>query len=97
MDHAIDVVQEMLLDGNAVAGVLQEVFAQEMTACPAECASCGQVGMLGSLLAYIHSPGIVLRCPTCGSIVLRLVVTEREIYLDARGAKYVKIRMKDKG
>jgi hypothetical protein len=97
MDNAADIIQEMRLDGNAVAGVLQEIFTEEMTACPAKCANCGQVGEVGRLLAYVHTPGIVLRCPGCSAIVLRLVTTGKEIYLDARGAKYLKIRMKAEG
>ena len=39
-----DVNQELMLDANAVAGVLQEIFGVEMTAAPAECAHCGQRG-----------------------------------------------------
>ncbi len=97
MDQEIDVIEAMRLDGNAVAGVLQEIFTAEMTACPAECAHCGQVGELGRLLAYVHTPGIVLRCPGCGGIVLRLVTTGEDVYLDARGARYIKIRMKAEG
>ncbi len=97
MELTTDMIEAMRLDGNAVAGLLQEIFAEEMTACPAECATCGMVGEIGGLLAYVHTPGIVLRCPACGNVVMRMVVTGREIYLDARGARYVRIRMKDKG
>jgi hypothetical protein len=97
MEREIDVTEAMRLDGNAAAGVLQEIFTEEMTACPAECANCGQVGEVGRLLAYIHAPGIVLCCPACGAIVLRVVHTGEYVYLDARGARYLKIRIKDKG
>jgi hypothetical protein len=93
MENAVDIIQELRLDGNAVAGVLQEIFSVEMTACPTACANCGQVGEVGRLLAYVHTPGIVLRCPGCGAIVLRLVTTGKEIYLDARGARYIMMRM----
>jgi hypothetical protein len=33
----------------------------------------------------------VLRCPTCEHIVLRVVETPTSIYLDARGAAYVRL------
>ena len=97
MESTIDPIEQMRLDGNAVAGMLQEIFVEEMTASPTKCATCGEVGEVGRLLAYIHAPGIVLRCPCCGGVVLRLVITGSEVYLDARGARYVKIRMKDEG
>jgi hypothetical protein len=94
MDHEIDITETMRLDGNAVAGILQEIFAAEMTASPTECDHCGQVGELGSLLAYTHAPGIVLCCPSCGGIILRLVIAGDDVYLDARGARYLRIRIK---
>ena len=92
MDTEVDMNRELCLDGNAVAGMMQEIFGEEMTANPSKCATCGNVGMLGSLMAYTQAPGIVLRCPICGEVVLRMVVTPREIYLDARGAVYFRMK-----
>ena len=87
-----DLNRELMLDGNAVAGVLYEMFAVEMTASPTECASCGREGELGTLLAFMQSPGVVLRCPACEQVMLRIVETPDAIYLDARGAVYLRLR-----
>jgi hypothetical protein len=84
-----DLNRSLMLDGNALAGVLQEIFSMEMTASPAECAHCGYQGEMGTLLAFICSPGLVLRCPGCENVILRIVQTPHGIYLDARGAAYV--------
>jgi hypothetical protein len=81
-----------MLDGNAVAGLLEEVFGSEMTASPTTCAHCGRAGELGTLLAFVRAPGVVLRCPTCEQVMLRLVQTPDAIYLDARGTVYLRIR-----
>ena len=81
----------LMLDGNALAGLLYELFDMEMTIAPTECAACGRVGELGSLWAFAESPGYVLRCPDCQNIVLRMTVTPHQIYLDARGAAYLRI------
>jgi hypothetical protein len=89
IDGPID--RALVLDGNAVAGLLQEIFAVEMTVCPAECVGCGREGALATLLAYTRSSGVVLRCPGCGAVVLRVVQTPRAAYLDARGAKYLRL------
>jgi len=89
-----DMNHELMLDGNAAAGVLYEIFALEMTASPTECASCGQDHQLGALLAFTQSPGMVLRCPTCQSVMLRIVETPDAIYLDARGAVYLRLQRK---
>ncbi len=87
----MDTNLELMLDGNALAGALYDIFGTEMTTTPAECASCGNVAEMGALLAFTHAPGMVLRCPTCESILLRMVETPDAIYLDARGAVYLRI------
>jgi hypothetical protein len=83
--------REMMLDGNAAAGILQNIFALEMTASPTECAHCGNVGEIGTLWAFTQAPGTVLRCPTCENVMLRIVETPDAIYLDARGAVYLRL------
>jgi hypothetical protein len=91
-NQASDMARALMVDGNAVAGVLQEIFGIEMTANPAECASCGQASELGGLRAYTQAPGAVLRCPVCEAVVLTIVQTPDAIYLDTRGAAYLKLR-----
>jgi uncharacterized protein DUF6510 len=72
------------------AGVLSDIFAVEMTATPTECANCGREGAIGSLMAFTQSPGIVLRCPGCQQVMIRIVRTPDAVYLDARGAVYLR-------
>ena len=86
-----DLNHELMLDANAAAGLLHEIFGVEMTAAPTECANCGNEAEIGTLLAFTHGPGLVLRCSTCENIVLRLVETPDAIYLDARGAVYLRL------
>ncbi len=93
MDEPImDMNDELMLDGNALAGMLQEIFGAEMTAVPSKCAGCGNEGEIGSLLAFIHGPGMVLRCPACKQVVLRIVQTPDSYFLDARGAAYLRLK-----
>ncbi len=80
-----DMNRALMLDGNAAAGVLREIFTVEMTASPAECAGCGREGEIGALLAFVQAPGLVLRCPGCEQVMLRIVQTPEATYLDARG------------
>lgn len=90
-DEPVDRNRELMVDGNAVAGLLRDVFSREMTPTPTECASCGKVSALGALLTFTQAPGIVLRCPACESVVLRMATTPDAIYLDARGAVYLRV------
>jgi hypothetical protein len=91
MDDERDLNRELMLDGNALAGALQAIFGLEMTANPAECANCGAVNEMGALLAFTQAPGAVLRCPACEAIMLRIVETPEAVYLDARGAAYIRL------
>jgi uncharacterized protein DUF6510 len=92
MDEPInDLNRELMLDANAVAGVFQEIFGVEMTAAPTECAHCGNEAEIGTLLAFTQGPGIVLRCSTCEQVMLRITQTPDAIYLDARGALYLRL------
>lgn len=75
----------MRLDGNAAGGILREVFAQEMTTALVTCAGCETEAVVGTLLEYGHGMGIVLRCPTCNTPVLRIVSAKGLLRLDLRG------------
>ncbi len=79
----------LMLDGNALAGLFNELFGVEMTVAPMKCASCGREGEMGSLWAFTGGPGYVLRCPGCTNIILRIVVTPDRVFIDARGAAYL--------
>jgi hypothetical protein len=91
MDERTDLNRELMLDANAAAGLLFEIFGVEMTASPTECAHCGSEGEVGALLAFTRGPGLVLRCPSCENVILRIVQTAEAIYLDARGAVYIRL------
>ena len=91
MEEIADINHELMLDANAAAGLLFEIFGTEMTASPTECAHCGNQDEIGALLAFTQGPGIVLRCPTCENVILRIVQTPEAIYLDARGAVYLRL------
>ncbi|MDX6525055.1 MAG: hypothetical protein QOI43_566 [Gaiellales bacterium] len=63
----------MALDGNAIAGLLRDLFERELTEAPRSCASCGERHPIGAHRVY-RGAGLVLRCPTCDDIAM-LVVT----------------------
>jgi hypothetical protein len=81
---------EAVLDGNAVAGVLAAAFGLEMTAVPGRCAHCHTVSVIGQLRAWTRAPGIVLRCPVCSGVVLRIVETPTAILVDTSGAAWLR-------
>ena len=68
----------MALDGNAIGGLLREIFAVEMTSAEATCASCGAVGPVAETTVYVRGPGTVVRCRRCTS-VLMVIARVREL------------------
>jgi hypothetical protein len=66
------------LDGNAIAGQLFDIFGVEMTTAKGICESCSATGLLAELEVYLHAPGTVARCRTCG-VTLMVFVTIRGV------------------
>lgn len=92
MEEMRDFSRALMLDANGVAGLLFDVFGAEMTAEKTECAYCGNEGRLGTLLAFTQGPGVVLRCSACEKVMIRIVQTPDSIFLDARGAVYLRVK-----
>jgi hypothetical protein len=61
------------LDGNAIAGLLFDLFGAEMTTATGVCDHCGSVAQVAELKVYLRAPGTVVRCRTCESVVMVLV------------------------
>ena len=58
------------LDGNAIGGLLLEIFSTEMTTAIGTCASCGSVGPVAETVVYLDAPGAVVRCRVCTAVLM---------------------------
>ena len=83
--------QELMLDGNAAAGLLEELFGRDMTMSLSLCANCGKQGELATSHAYVEVPGVVLRCASCEAVMLCIVEAPDAYYVDARGMRNLRI------
>jgi hypothetical protein len=72
------------LDGNAIGGLLLEVFGAEMTTATGTCGHCGAVAQVAELVVYLQAPGTVVRCRSCESVVM--------VIAEVRGIKCVDLR-----
>jgi Family of unknown function (DUF6510) len=79
------------LDGNAAAGILQEIFPFEMTLAQITCMGCGTTMMIGATAAYMHGMGTVLRCPVCDTMLIRVAQVKGRYFLDMRGVRVLQI------
>jgi uncharacterized Zn finger protein len=73
------------LDGNAIAGLLHEVFGAEMTNAVGMCAGCGAAGPLAEFVVYLRAPGTVVRCRNCSRVLMVFVKIRDMNCVDLRG------------
>lgn len=73
------------LDGNAIGGLLMDVFGADMTTARGTCATCGAAGPVAELVVYLRVPGTVVRCRTCESILMVFVEGHGAIGVDLTG------------
>jgi hypothetical protein len=79
-----------VVDGNAAAGSLQQIFVPDITSAQIQCDACGTSMPLGSLRLYAAPMATVLRCTHCDGIVIRAVHTPHGHWLDMKGARHLR-------
>ena len=73
------------LDGNAIGGLLLEVFGAELTVATAVCEGCGASAAVAELAVYLDAPGAVARCRSCDSVLMVLVTRGGVTCVDLQG------------
>jgi Family of unknown function (DUF6510) len=73
------------LDGNAIGGLLQEIFGTDMTIAVGTCAFCGRTGPVAETVVYLRAPGTVVRCRTCGNVQMVVVEVRDRKCVDLQG------------
>ena len=80
------------LDGNAIGGLLHEVFGTEMTTAVGTCASCGATAQIAETLVYLTAMGTVVRCRTCTAVLLVVIRRDEVNCVDLTGMTGVEAR-----
>ena len=80
----------LMLDGNAVAGLLQEVFAVEMTTAIGTCNACGATDEVGALHVF-RGAGVVMRCPDCDEVMVTIVRGDARIWIGFAGVRMLQV------
>jgi len=87
-----DNVSDLVLDGNVAACLLQHIFVPDITLAKIRCEACDCTNGVGSLALYAAPMGAVLKCADCESVLMRAVDTPHGLWLEMRGARYLKFR-----
>jgi len=80
-------ISDLVLDGNAAAGCLHEIFASDITIAQIQCDACSSTRPVGSLRLYAAPMGAVLRCPHCDGVMMRAVNTPYGRWLEMSGTR----------
>jgi hypothetical protein len=83
-------MDKLMLDGDAVAGLLQELFAADMTGAIGSCATCHATEPLGAIHVY-RGAGLVLRCPHCDNTLAAIVSDERRVWITFQGIRALEL------
>ena len=81
-----------MLDGNAVAGLLEEVFAVEMTTALVTCGHCAAKNALGATHVF-RGAGIVMRCRDCGAVLVTIVKQDTRLTVGFAGARTLQLEV----
>ncbi len=65
-------IQDLKLDGNAIGGLLLELFGADLTAAGSVCGGCGSNEEVARLDVYLGA-GVVVRCRHCENVMIRIV------------------------
>lgn len=84
-------MDELMVDGNALAGPLREVFVHEMTESRVSCRGCGKVEPIGAEHAYVQAPGYVLRCRHCSEVLLVMTRRQHRYVLAFPGCRWMEV------
>ena len=82
---------EQHLDGNAVGGILGQIFAVEMTTTELICANCDAVGPIGAAVVYATAMGTIVRCPGCGEALIRFAHGPQRYRVDFSGTRLMQL------
>lgn len=85
------------LDGNAMGGLLMELFHQEMTNRLGQCRNCGSINHIGEARVYSQSPGLVMRCPACESVLLVVVAQTAGYRVNFEALRWIEIDYQEGG
>jgi hypothetical protein len=77
-------VEDLKLDGNAIGGLMLELFGSDMTAAGSTCGSCRARGQMARLDVYTGA-GVVVRCRSCEAVMIRIVQGRGRTWIDLSG------------
>ena len=83
-------IDDTHLDGNAIGGLMLEMFGRDMTGELGCCGDCGAISPLGAVHVYGRAPGTVLRCPACTNVLMVIARVDESYRLTFEGIAWIR-------
>ena len=80
-------MKDLVLDGNALAGLLGEVLHADATSMILRCGGCGAEEAVAEATVYVHCPGVVVRCRGCTAVLMRVARIRGRLVADLHGVR----------
>ena len=84
--------EDRRLDGNAIGGLLLDLFGVELTVATTVCGGCRATEQVARLDVYVDAPGVVVRCCHCEGVMMRIVRGPNRAWIDLSGTASLEIR-----
>lgn len=81
----MEALEDGVLDGNAIGGMLIELFGAEMTTTVGTCGTCGTRGQVAEMAVYRTEMGTVVRCRVCDNVLMVFVEIRGVTCVDMSG------------
>ena len=79
------------VDGNWLAGPMDEFFTFDVTMATATCEHCGDVAELARAMVYRSGAGTVVRCASCDHVLMTLVESEDRAWIHFTGMGAIEV------
>jgi Family of unknown function (DUF6510) len=80
-----DPALHLTTDGSSIGGLLMRASGHDATTDDETCAHCGTVSVLATTRVYSRGPGVIIRCPACTEVMMRIVETPTGLRIDVSG------------
>lgn len=79
------------VDGNALAGMLSDIFAFDVTTARGRCIACGEIAVLAQTMVYGGEQGYVARCSGCNDVLMVVVPEPHGTRVQMRGYSWLEV------
>ena len=83
-------MDQLMVDGNAIAGLLREVFAVEMTTAILTCAGCSAREPVGASHVF-RGAAVVVRCRHCEQALMTIVKDDTRVRIGFIGVRSLEV------